>query len=148
MTSDSESDLSEAMDPPNTMLASPPPHLTKNGIHQTKESIGSGSSQDEDAMGSDDAEYDIEDTLPPTIQLSAPEMRSTSEPSTTSSKRKGSFEDDDYMLNDPELYGLRRSVRSLLIFSLCFAKVLLLGSCSSIAACRSSPLSTSPPSVS
>ncbi|KAL9580649.1 MAG: hypothetical protein Q9212_004368 [Teloschistes hypoglaucus] len=112
MTSGSESDLSEAMDPPNTMLASPPLHLTKNGIHKMKGSIGSESSPDEDAMGSDDAEYDIEDTLPPTIQLSAPEMRSTSEPSTTSSKRKASLEDDDYMLNDPELYGLRRSVES------------------------------------
>lgn len=116
MTPDSESDLSEALDHPNTLLASAPIHPTKNGINKTNESIGSESSQDEDAVGYDDAEYDIEDTSPPTIQFPAPEMSPSPEPSTTSSRRKGSLGDDDYMLNDPELYGLRRSVRSLPVF--------------------------------
>ncbi|KAL8689405.1 MAG: hypothetical protein Q9218_004917 [Villophora microphyllina] len=112
MTSDSDSDLSEAADPPNTTLPSPPINLTKNGILKTNEPIGFGSSQDEDAIGSDDAEYDIEATPPPTTQLPTHGISSSSEPSTTSGKRKGSLDDDDYMLNDPELYGLRRSVES------------------------------------
>ncbi|KAL8738090.1 MAG: hypothetical protein Q9181_001076 [Wetmoreana brouardii] len=112
MASDSESDLSEAIDPPNNILSSPPINNAENRIHNTYESTGSEPLQDEDAIGSDDAEYEMEDALLPTVQSNPHDSRSSSETSSNSRKRKGSFEDEEFMMNDPELYGLRRSARA------------------------------------
>lgn len=61
-------------------------------------------------MGSDDAEYELENSPPRAIQPTARDTRSLSETSSKSRKRKGSVDDEDFMFNDPELYGLRRSV--------------------------------------
>lgn len=69
----------------------------------------SESSGDEDAEGSDDADYDIEspvDAPSPTPSSN----NSTVEPSGRIGKRKASVDDDDHILQNPELYGLRRSV--------------------------------------
>ena len=112
VASDSESDLSEAIDPPNTLLSSPHTNNAQNGILDTNELSDSEPSADEDAMGSDDAEYELDSSPPPAIQNAAlRDTRSASETSSKLGKRKASADDEeDFMINDPELYGLRRSV--------------------------------------
>ena len=105
----SESDLSEAIDPPKPTS----PYIqgshkdTENNYHSPEDSL---SSQDEDALGSDDADYEIESPLPPTIQVTRDAL-SSSDDSRRPSKRKAGIEEDEYIMNNPELYGIRRSVR-------------------------------------
>ena len=71
----------------------------------------SDSSEDVDAEGEPDGDYDSE--TPPPVQRNASRARtSTSEESRRSSKRKASVDYDDISQN-PDLYGLRRSVRSI-----------------------------------
>ncbi|KAL8802117.1 MAG: hypothetical protein Q9200_006698 [Gallowayella weberi] len=112
MTSDSESDLSEAIDAPNTASSSSPVHDAENGVNDVYKADSFVSSHDEDAIGSDDADYDLENSLPPAAQPTTHHTRSSSHASSTSGKRKASVDDDDFMLADPELYGLRRSSRA------------------------------------
>ncbi|KAL8969664.1 MAG: hypothetical protein Q9183_001891 [Haloplaca sp. 2 TL-2023] len=114
VASDSESDLSEAIDPPNTLLSSPHANNPENGILDTRELSDSEPSADEDAMGSDDAEYELDNSPPGATQNAATHnTRSTSETSSKLGKRKASADDEeDFMINDPELYGLRRSGRA------------------------------------
>ncbi|KAK5108608.1 hypothetical protein LTR62_008184 [Meristemomyces frigidus] len=67
--------------------------------------------EDEDAPGEEDAEYDAES--PPRQPTGGMRHdRSSSEESTRPAKRKGEAEDDDFMKQNPELYGLRRSGRA------------------------------------
>ncbi|KAL8975191.1 MAG: hypothetical protein Q9197_000583 [Variospora fuerteventurae] len=109
--SESESELSEAMDPPSTIPPISINHHDEQDVEDTYQSTDSASSHDEDAVGSDDADYDMEDSAP----AARPHLRDTRSPSQTSSKlgkRKASVEEDDFMLENPELYGLRRSVES------------------------------------
>lgn len=109
VTPQSESDLSEALDTPNVPSILPNSERNdglKNG--QVKASDNE-SLQDEDAVGSDDPDYDM--TTPPTGNAGSPsEDRSPSQDSPRQRKRKADPEHEDYMLNNPELYGLRRSV--------------------------------------
>lgn len=70
-------------------------------------------SHDEDALGSDDPDYNVA-TPPPGNTASGRDARSSSQDSPRQRKRKAGIEPDDYMLNDPELYGLRRSVSWLI----------------------------------
>jgi len=79
--------------------------ITQNGDG----GLSSDSSLDVDAEGSVDADYDA-DTPVQTMDDLSHSVRSASEESTKAGKRKLGVEDDDYMRNDPELYGLRRSV--------------------------------------
>jgi chromodomain-helicase-DNA-binding protein 1 len=72
--------------------------------------IASESSDDVDAEGEPDGDYDSE-TPPPAAEDRA--RSSTSQESRRPPKRKASVEEDDHMAQNPELYGLRRSVRSL-----------------------------------
>lgn len=115
VTSESESDLSDAVDAPNN----PPPssHPEDQELEQSSQdqnpNTESSSSHEEDAIGSDDADYDME-TPPPVEQNVIPDETSSSEDSRSHNKRKASVDQDDYMTSNPELYGLRRSVRSLL----------------------------------
>ena len=107
--SDSESALSEALDDPAVLA---PPEVAES--LQTAETSAAAelddmSSQDEDALGSDDPDYNME-TPPPRKAESSRDARSTSQDSPRQRKRKAGAEQEDYMLNDPELYGLRRSV--------------------------------------
>ena len=108
--SDSESDLSEAIDASNTASSSSPIHDAGISVNDTYKADASDSSPDEDAVGSDDADYELDNSPPPAVQPAPRNSRSSSETSSTSGKRKASVEDDDFMLADPELYGLRRSV--------------------------------------
>ncbi|KAL8733731.1 MAG: hypothetical protein Q9166_001924 [cf. Caloplaca sp. 2 TL-2023] len=112
ITSDSESDLSEAIDAPNTASSSSPTQDGENGANDIYKADDSESSHNEDAIGSDDAEYESEHSPPPAVQPAACDTRSSSETSSRSGKRKASVDDDDFILADPELYGLRRSIES------------------------------------
>ena len=110
----SESDLSDAIDPP--MPTIPSPHrggreISENGFNSMQNSI---SSQDEDAIGSDDADYEMESPPPPQVHMTRDD-RSSSHDSPRPSKRKAGIEEDEYIMNNPELYGIRRSVGALLL---------------------------------
>ena len=110
MSSDSESDLSEAIDAPNTASSSSPIQDAENSVNGIYKADSSESSHDEDAVGSDDADFELENSPPEALQQATRYTRSSSETSTSLGKRKASVEDDDFMEADPELYGLRRSV--------------------------------------
>ncbi|KAL6155911.1 ATP-dependent DNA helicase Hrp3 [Exserohilum turcicum] len=70
----------------------------------------SDSSEDVDAEGEPDGDYDSES--PPSEQAESDRARSSSQESSRPSKRKASAEKDDYIEQNPELYGLRRSGRA------------------------------------
>ena len=111
--SDSESDLSEAIDPPSSTSAPPKVTPQDNSVTSPDQRSDEGDLTSEDALGSDDGDYDIMDSPQPpqAANVSAsPKSRSSSGGSRTLGKRKVGTEEDEYMLNDPELYGLRRSV--------------------------------------
>jgi chromodomain-helicase-DNA-binding protein 1 len=72
----------------------------------------SDSSEDVDAEGEPDGDYDSE-SPPPARAESSRGRSSTSQESLRPSKRKASVEDDSFMTQNPELYGLRRSVRDI-----------------------------------
>ena len=76
---------------------------------QDEVSNGPGYSS-EDALGSMDGEYDLEASQPPPTRNAAFKSRSSSRGSSTLGKRKSPVEEEDYMNENPELYGLRRSV--------------------------------------
>jgi chromodomain-helicase-DNA-binding protein 1 len=69
--------------------------------------------EDEDAEGEADADFD-EETPPPGPVGGMRHDRSLSEDSVRPGKRKAEIDDEEYMKLNPELYGLRRSVRTLL----------------------------------
>lgn len=108
MTADSESDLSDAMDVPNVSTSS---NGVRYGTGEDRRIQKSGvdASLEEDALGSDDPDYDMATPSLGTA-ISGRDARSSSQDSPRQRKRKAGAEPDDYMLNDPELYGLRRSV--------------------------------------
>ncbi|RYN84148.1 Chromodomain helicase [Alternaria alternata] len=70
----------------------------------------SDSSDDVDAEGEPDGDYDSES--PPSAQEESDRARSSSQESTRPRKRKASDEKEDYIEQNPELYGLRRSGRA------------------------------------
>lgn len=110
VTPESESDLSEALDIPNAPATAPNSEQNDDGENGQMRASDDESSQDEDAVGSDDPDYDM--ATPPTgIAGSHGDDRSSSQDSPRQRKRKAGPEHEDYMLNDPELYGLRRSGR-------------------------------------
>ena len=109
MSPSSESDLSEAIDPPKPTSPSSQ-GLQEDSEHDYNSRRNSLSSEDADAVGSDDADYEMESLPPPEIQVTRDE-RSSSEDSRRPLKRKaGGIEEDEYIMNNPELYGIRRSV--------------------------------------
>lgn len=71
--------------------------------------VDSGSSEDVDAEGEPDGDYDSE--TPPPEQAAVDRVRSSSSQESRRPKRKASIEED--MEQNPELYGLRRSVRGM-----------------------------------
>lgn len=71
------------------------------------------SSSDEDADGEPDGDYDSE-TPPPAEVDGRHSPSSSSDESVRPQKRKASVEDDEHITQNPELYGLRRSVRDIL----------------------------------
>lgn len=109
VTSDSESALSEALDDPALLPPAVETGPLQNNQPGDRYDSEAQSSQDRDAMGSDDPDFDM-DSPAPLNGVSPRDARSTSQDSPRSRKRKAVTENDGFMLNDPELYGLRRSV--------------------------------------
>lgn len=121
ITPGSESDLSEATDPHTITNSSPHPSRQDDGGVNFDQNTNTESLHEEDAVGSDDADYNLE--TPPLADLGSPrDARSSSQDSQRNGKRKAGAEHDDFMLNNPELYGLRRSVGKSLNCMLCPAK--------------------------
>lgn len=112
LPSDSESDLSEAIDPPSSTSAPPKATVQDNSVTSPDQRSDEGDLTSEDALGSDDGDYDMDSPQPPQAAntSASPKSRSSSGGSRTLGKRKVDAEEDEYMLNNPELYGLRRSV--------------------------------------
>jgi hypothetical protein len=110
----SESDLSEAIDPPKPTSPSSQ-GLDDSSEHEDNCRHNSLSSQDEDAIGSDDGDYEMDSPLPPAIQVTRDD-RSSSQESRRPAKRKAGLEIEEDILNNPELYGIRRSVCLSLLY--------------------------------
>jgi chromodomain-helicase-DNA-binding protein 1 len=89
--------------------ATPSNHQSEFGRQDTEASESDDVEvQDE----SDDADFDMDDSPAPAATNRRHE-RSTSSESHRPPKRKLGVEDDEHILANPELYGLRRSVRIL-----------------------------------
>ena len=105
---DSESDLSEVANP-IVDEPSPAPSMNRQSEVGAQDSDASESSAAEDQDVSDDADFDMEDSPPPTAPDNGRNERSTSTESRRPAKRKLDLE-EEHMRANPELYGLRRSV--------------------------------------
>jgi len=110
---DSGSDLSEIREPP-VVEASPSTSSTPN--HQSdfgnEDPESSESSEEEKGNGSEDGDFDVEESIAESNHRSTRIDRSLSHDSRRPTKRKMGIEDDEYIKANPELYGLRRSVRN------------------------------------
>ena len=124
--SSSESDLSEVLDGPHLTIQ---PAMQDNQVGSYFSRKSSISSNEEDAIGSDDADYDME-TPPPADMETSHTARSSSQDSRRPAKRKAAIEEDTYILKNPELYGIRRSV-STPLHDFSSKADLEIGSCSS-----------------
>lgn len=107
---DSESDLSEVANP---IIDEPSPatstnHQSEFGAQDTDDSESSAAEAQEE---SDDADFDMEESSAPAGTSASRLDRSASTESRRPSKRKPGTEEDEHILANPELYGLRRSVR-------------------------------------
>ena len=103
----SESELSDLNDaPPSRTEAHDHPASEDDAIHDM---ATSEMDEDEDAPGEEDAEYDAESPAPEPAGGMRHD-RSSSEDSLRPARRKGDGDDDEFMKQNPELYGLRRSV--------------------------------------
>ncbi|KAK4999651.1 ATP-dependent DNA helicase Hrp3 [Elasticomyces elasticus] len=109
----SESELSNLNDTP-PIKPLPSDHANgfqdseQDAIHDMETSM---SEQDDDAVGSEDAEYDTE--TPPLVGADQKQRaNSSSDESLRPGKRKAGVDDDEHMKQNPELYGLRRSGRA------------------------------------
>ena len=106
-TPSSDSDLSEVSDHIEPTVTHPP-NITVDHTSGAYVDHRSSSSEDEDALGSEDADYEMEDA---TMDVDdAQDAQSSSQDSRRSLKRKSMTQEEDYIKNDPELYGIRRSV--------------------------------------
>lgn len=113
----SESELSDLNELPTTTISSATPEddaeaSDDDAIHDM---ATSELDDEDDAPGEEDADFD-EETPPPQAANGMRHDRSVSEDSARLGKRKATEEidDEDYMKQNPELYGLRRSVSNLL----------------------------------
>ena len=116
MDSSSDSDLSDV--PENPAPSVVPPRLSEpsNPSADELDAAETPPSDDEDVgMVSEDGDFHADS---PPRSVSAPrESRSASEESRRPQKRKVGIEDDEEIMNNPELYGIRRSVRDTVIAS-------------------------------
>lgn len=75
--------------------------------------------EDEDAPGEEDADFDMESPLPEQHVTVEDHDRSSSDTNSRPGKRKADMDDEEaFMAENPELYGLRRSVRIVRISAL------------------------------
>lgn len=111
----SDSELSDAVDLPPTAVV-PSTNGQEDVEHSEDDAIHdmatSELDDEEDAPGEDDADFD-EDTPAHDESDGMRHDRSSSEESIRPAKRKADdVDDEEYMKQNPELYGLRRSVRA------------------------------------
>lgn len=108
----SGSDLSEVREAP-AAEASPSPSSTPH--HQSdfaaEDTEPSDESEDDNDKGSDNDEFDAEEGIRAVAHHHPRIDRSSSHDSRRPTKRKLGIEDDEHIKANPELYGLRRSVR-------------------------------------
>ncbi|KAI1430144.1 CHD1-like protein [Xylaria sp. FL1777] len=113
-----ESDLSEVNETialPTRNSTSPSPSPTS---HESSEDAEAEldlndhiESSGDEAQASDDADYDMEESAVASQSDEHRDDRSTSRESRRAPKRKAAAEEDEYIRENPELYGLRRSSR-------------------------------------
>lgn len=112
LVSHSDSDTSSAHEAAVAEQASDADAPGEEDDEDVEMAVDSDSSDDVDAEGEADGDYDSDS--PPPEQVESDDARSSvSQESSRPSKRKASPEGDDYITQNPELYGLRRSVRSI-----------------------------------
>lgn len=106
----SDSDVSDSDPPVADEPASDADAPEDEPVHDEDVAAASDSSEDVDAEGEPDGDYDSDS--PPSEQAESDDAQSPkSQDSGRPLKRKASTEKEDYMTQNPELYGLRRSVR-------------------------------------
>ncbi|CAC9894770.1 unnamed protein product [Aureobasidium pullulans] len=104
--SHSESELSDVNDIPDQTVPESIDHVMQDAASPR-------SDEDEDADGSDDADYDAP-SPPSRASVDSRHSSVSSEASSLPRKRKAEpdVDDEQYMQENPELYGLRRSIES------------------------------------
>ncbi|KAI0388031.1 P-loop containing nucleoside triphosphate hydrolase protein [Hypomontagnella monticulosa] len=111
----SESDLSDVNDntaPAASSSSSPTPDRSLRDPEPDQDSpTGVQSSDNDDNNASDDADFDMEDSPAPSQSDAPQDETSTSNSSRRATKRKAGVDEDEYIRENPELYGLRRSSR-------------------------------------
>lgn len=108
----SDSDLSDTREPTAADPASDADAPGEDYDEDEDMAVVSDSSEDVDAEGEPDGDYDSES--PPSEQAESDGAQSSmSHDSRRPLKRKASTEKEDYITQNPELYGLRRSVRPI-----------------------------------
>ncbi|KAF1837555.1 hypothetical protein BDW02DRAFT_565846 [Decorospora gaudefroyi] len=105
-----DSDLSDARQPVAVDQASDADAPGEEYDEDEEMAAASDSSEDVDAEGEPDGDYDSESL--PSEQAESDHARSSSPESSRPLKRKASDEKEDYIEQNPELYGLRRSGRA------------------------------------
>jgi len=108
----SESELSDLNELPTTTMssASPPDDADASEDDAIHDMATSELDDEDDAPGEEDADFD-EETPPPAAGSRMRQDESMSEDSGRPGKRKADdVEDEEFMKQNPELYGLRRSV--------------------------------------
>ncbi|KAL6702600.1 ATP-dependent DNA helicase Hrp3 [Coniothyrium glycines] len=106
-----DSDLSDTDAPAAVEAASDADAPGEDYDDDEEMAVASDSDEDVDAEGEPDGDYDSDS--PPSEQAESDGAQSSvSQDSRRALKRKASAEKDDYMTQNPELYGLRRSGRA------------------------------------
>ena len=110
---DSESELSDPSDPTAASASPPPMAIVKNENSMEVDEMSS-----EDAEAEDDGDFEVD--APPQQVSAEMDGHSSSDESIRPAKRKAQAvdEEDEYMRNNPDLYGLRRSGRARLTMTL------------------------------
>ncbi|RYO79911.1 hypothetical protein DL766_003838 [Monosporascus sp. MC13-8B] len=107
----SESDLSEVNGNTAPQPSDSPSSNGRESPQQHMDPESDQSSDNDDNNASDDADFDMEESPAPSQSDTPQDQRSTSNDSRRIPKRKAATEEDEYIRENPELYGLRRSSR-------------------------------------
>ena len=108
-----ESDLSEVHDTTAPQHSPSPSRSASSNQPESPQPVEQepdDSSDNDGNNASDDADFDMEDSPAPSQSDAPQDQRSTSSDSRRTAKRKAAAEEDEYIRENPELYGLRRSV--------------------------------------
>jgi chromodomain-helicase-DNA-binding protein 1 len=105
---ESESELSDVANPPVDEAS--PSSSNRPSDFGGRDTDASDASGDEAQDQEDDGDFDMDDTPAATALNGERTERSSSVESRRPAKRKAGIEQDRYFLENPELYGLRRSV--------------------------------------